>query len=259
MPCPLADAVAKEYIGYANRVTAAEADTSVAVLEEQANELDRRSAYWTRPSPAAAPSWLANARGHRRLCLSALLDSLRTAQVDAARQLSSLNTRIAESRLNVELGRRGTRVLGPMERPDHPERPRPSRNIGVGGLAGLIGGAMLAVTLDQRDRRLLTRGEIADAVGSPVRASLSVPPHDSIEACTAVLEAWTARHLAWASSSRTIEAITLAFRQPRVIARRSREYSGVFSSNAHRSLTFPLRKSQLPQAGVLTSARSELP
>ena len=188
----LVDAVAKEYIAYANSVTAAEADTSVAVLEEQANELDRRIRVLD-DSIARHSAELAGQRSGspEALRLAALLDSLRTAQVDAARQLSSLNTRIAESRLNVELGRRGTRVLGPTERPERQERPRPSRNIGVGGLVGLMGGAMLAIALDQRDRRLLTRGEIADAVGSPVLASLSVPPHDSIEACAAVLEAWT--------------------------------------------------------------------
>ncbi len=171
----LAEAVAREYVSYAHGAASDQGDTSVAVLEEQARELQNRIRQIdddiSRNTASLAAQPQGSAEGAR---LRAFIDSLRSAQVDAARQLSLLNTRIAESRLNAQLTRQGTRVLGPADKPEDPVTPRRWLNVGSGGVLGLVTGALAALIVDHRDIRLRRREEVAASVGVPVLASLDV-------------------------------------------------------------------------------------
>ncbi len=187
----MADAVAKEYVAYANGATSDLVDTSVAVLEAQASELDQRirglDADIARNTAAAASLVQ---RSPEALRLDALIDSLRSAQVDAGRQLSTLQTRLAESRLQAELTRRGTRLLGSTSNAEGPSVTSRLRTTASGGLIGILAGATVVLLAEYRDRRLRNRDQIAESAAAPVLASLQVPRDGNIESCAAALERW---------------------------------------------------------------------
>ncbi|HEV2070476.1 MAG TPA: hypothetical protein VGR26_11825 [Acidimicrobiales bacterium] len=188
----IAESVAKEYVAYANSDVSEQADVSLDALEEQAAELDKRIRRLDKEI-ASGSAKLAGQDPNSPDAMreAALVDSARSAQVDAARQLSALNTQIAESRLNVELSRRGTRLLGLTTDLSPVWLSRQVRNTGVGGLVGVLAGVILALVVEQRDRKLRTRDEIARAVGAPVLASLRVPGGSSVEHYARLLERWT--------------------------------------------------------------------
>lgn len=186
-----ADAVASSYVNYSNDITSGQARSEIAALQERATELDQR----IRQLDEEVNSNIAVLDGKdltaaERLRQSALVDSLRLQQVEQASQLSTINNRIEDARLTEELSRGGARVLEPARAPDQPASPRPLLDIGVGAGLGLVAGALMALTLEQCDRRLRTRDEIAEAVGAPVLASLSVPRCEGAEECRALLEQW---------------------------------------------------------------------
>ncbi len=186
-----AETVAKEYVAFANGATSEQVDASVAVLEAQAAELDQRIRRLhdevARNTAAAAAL---DQRSPEALRQSALINSLRSAQVDAARQLSTLQTRLAESRLEAELSRRGTRLLGSTSDADGPSLTARLRTTASGGLVGILAGAIVVLFAEFRDRRLRNRDEIAEAAAAPVLASLHVPRDGNLESCAAVLERW---------------------------------------------------------------------
>ncbi len=185
-----ADTVAREYVAYSNSATSVEADTTIALLQEQAAELDQRIRRLAAEIAASTARLVGiDPRSAEALRLTAQIDSLRSEEVDASRELSTINNRMAEARLNAQLSRRGTRVLEATT-PEDPSRPRPAWNLGVGGLAGLIAGALVALGLDQGNPRLRRRDELADAAGAPVLASLRVPRRSSARKCRALLEGW---------------------------------------------------------------------
>ena len=187
----LADAVATAYVEYANSASAGEAETAIAELQEQAGELDARVreieariATITASIAGQDPSSPEAASG------AALVASLRSEQVDTEGRLYNLNNRIGEARLEAQLSRRGTRVIERATAPGGPARPRGPWNMGVGGLVGLLAGLVLALAVEQRDRRLYRRDDVAESVLAPVLASLAVPSRGGVKGCGALLERW---------------------------------------------------------------------
>ena len=187
----LADAVAREYVAFASGATGEQADASVAVLQAQATELEDRIRS-LEDGIAANTARLAgmDQRSPEGARLGAIIDSQRSSQVDAARQLSALNTRIADARLNAELNRRGLRVLEPATRPRAPSRHRMMSDMSIGGVIGLIAGVIAALARERGDRRLRTRDEIANVVGEPVLASATVSPPKRVKDYRNLLEHW---------------------------------------------------------------------
>ncbi len=187
----LADAIASEYVAHSFRATSDESDTTIRLLQDQAAKLDEQvrkldeDIAWNTGRLAEVPP-----NSGEALRITALIDAIRSQQVDAARQLASVNGRIADARLAGELSRRGTRVLDSAVRPSNAARSRLLRNLGVGAFAGAIAGSVLALVREQRDRRLRRRDEVAEAAGAPVWLSLSVPGGSSATRYRKVLEEW---------------------------------------------------------------------
>lgn len=103
----------------------------------------------------------------------ALLGSLTTAQSNASLQLQSVNSQISSSKLDMAAANVGTEVLQYANSVSPPPFISRIAPVLAGALAGLLVGAS-AVIVRQRRRRLLTRDEIAEAVGVPVFLSLEV-------------------------------------------------------------------------------------
>lgn len=187
----LAQSVAEEYIAYANSEASEQADTSIEVFQQQRAELEGEIAQLDDEIASARAELEAQEPGSSgAVRQSALIESLRSEQGEAGRRLTTLNARIAEAQLDVELSRRGTRLLGPTTDPEKSALTKQLRNLGLGGVAGLVTGGILALLLETRDRRTRTRDEIANAVGAPVVGSLPVPGGSRVEDHAAVLQRW---------------------------------------------------------------------
>lgn len=187
----IADGVAKGYVTYSTRETSNQADVETAALRERSTELNRQISE-REQEIASARSRMAglDPRSPETLRQEALIDSLRAAQLDAARQLSTVNSRIADARLKAELMRTGLRVLEPATRPGSPDRTRLFTAAGIGGLSGMLLAIVLALALEQRDRRLRTRDQIAQSAAAPVISSLSVPRRVRHQDCHEVITRW---------------------------------------------------------------------
>jgi len=187
----LANAVSNEYVAYSNGATAAQTESRVAVLQAQGTELEARIRQLESDINAGTARLNAlDQRSPEAARQTALLDATRSEQVEAARQLSTVNGRIADVKLSAELSSRGTRVLQLADTPTTPLRPRPVLNIGGGAAAGLLAAIVLALAFDRNDGRLRRRDDIAQAVGAPVVASLGVPGRAGVARCKALLDLW---------------------------------------------------------------------
>ncbi|MDQ4145642.1 MAG: hypothetical protein M3198_18235 [Actinomycetota bacterium] len=187
----LADAIAGAYVAYSQGTTSEQAGAAIPILQERATELEEQIRA-LEAEIAANKTRLAgqNQLSPDALRLAALTDSLRSEQVELARELSSLDARMADARLESAMAGQGTRVLQAAEEPARPARPRPVRNIAMGGLVGLATGAALGLVRKRRDRRLRSRDEIAEATGAAVVATVGVPHCSGVGDCRALLEGW---------------------------------------------------------------------
>lgn len=187
----IADTVASAYVDYSGGAAMEEADVHVAELRDQAAELDRRIIQ-LEGDMASARARLSemDQQSQEALRQAALLDSVRLSQVETARELSSLNARIAEVQLNAKLARRGVRVLETAIPPSTPTRTRLITSLGLGIVASLFVGVVLAIAREQGDRRLRTRDEIAQAVGAPILLSFAVPARVRDKDCRTVYTSW---------------------------------------------------------------------
>ncbi len=187
----LADAVANAYVAYSNGAAAVQADSSVAVLQAQATDLDQRIRQ-LESDINAGTARLAGLDQHSAEAArqGALLDAMRSEQVEASRQLSTVTNRIADVKLSAQLSSRGTRVLQPADTPSKPLRPRPVVNVGGGAAVGLFVAIVLALAFDRNDGRLRLRDDIAEAVGAPVVASLGIPRRSGVDRCKSLLDLW---------------------------------------------------------------------
>ncbi|MDQ4142432.1 MAG: Wzz/FepE/Etk N-terminal domain-containing protein [Actinomycetota bacterium] len=185
----LANAVVDEYIEYARASVSEEASLTISALNERARELDQqiqqlnsRIAAYSAGVPTAVP---VTAEG-----VSPAIDLLRADQIAASRELSLIQTRIAEARLQADLTRRGTQVLGVLAPSNLSYVRQLVSPVVVGGTMGLAAGLALALLLHARDHRLRYRDDIARAVGAPVVASLAVPPAKRRRACRRIRHRW---------------------------------------------------------------------
>lgn len=188
----LANAVAKEYVNFSENATADQANTSITLLKDTAAALQTQIEKLGADIAAGSARLGALATGSpEAVQQAALIDSQRAAQVDATRQLSTINSRVADARLNAELTRRGLRILEPATTPNPAWRRQAVKRIGIAGLVGLLGGVILAIYLGHWDRRLRSRDEVAQAAGLPVLASLAVRPPKRVDHWRDLLQRWT--------------------------------------------------------------------
>jgi len=213
----LADAVANEYVAYSNGATVLRTDSTVGVLQAQASDLEKRLTD-LEAQIATGTSRLStlDQRSAEALRESALLDSMRTEQIETSRQLSTVTGRISDARLNAELSSRGTRVLQQADVPRGEAKPRAVRNIGGGAVVGIVSGLLLALALDRNDGRLRYRDDIALAVGAPVVASLGVPRRSTASRARAMLDRWEPSVVENVALSQAFDRLGVAEEQPPV-------------------------------------------
>ncbi|MDQ1413341.1 MAG: hypothetical protein QOE07_1929 [Acidimicrobiaceae bacterium] len=185
----LANAVASSYVAYADDTATAEANSTAAAygqevsqLNDQVRQLDQQIATNT-----AALTGLTPAEAQRR---EAVIDTLRAQQSVLAQQLNIDQSRIADAQLQAQLSRQGTHLLQPALAPGRPASPKPLVDIALGALAGMLIGGILALAIENGDRRVRTRDGIGDALDAPVLASLAIKPIDRPDRCQAFLEHW---------------------------------------------------------------------
>ncbi len=187
----IADAVAIEYVAYSSGTVSEDAELETAALRDQANELARRLRDLEVEITAGTTRLgTLDQRSPDGALQAARLESLRFNQLEAARQLSALETRIAEAQLDAQLTRRGLRVLEPAIPPSNPVQGRLVMPIGLGGAVGLLTGIVLALALERGDRRLRSRDEIAQAVGAPVLLAMALPRRFQDADCRVVYTQW---------------------------------------------------------------------
>ena len=167
----LANAVATGYIAYVAKT----ANGSAALL----STLQREAASLTHTILAlqsridAAQIRLSRERATSQAAQrdSLLLNTLRTEQEQASIQLDNVNTQVVNAELTTAQATSATQLLQRAQ-PVPPSGTVTPLAGGLGGLAGVLAGAVLALALGSRDRRLRSRSAIATAIGVPVVASL---------------------------------------------------------------------------------------
>jgi len=187
----IADAVAKQYVDYASGSAAEEADVQTSALRDQAAQLDKQLVQLESDLASGRARLAAlDPKLPEAVRQSALLDSLRVSQVEAARELSALNARIADVNLSAKLSRGGIRILEPALTPTTPTRKRLVIDAGASTFTGLLLGVVLAIALERGGHRLKERDAIAEAAGAPVVVSFAVSPRVRDRHCRAVLSRW---------------------------------------------------------------------
>ncbi len=211
----LAEAVLDEYVEYARAAASDEASLTIRALNERAEELNRQiqrlnseiAAYAARVPTAAQVA----AEG-----VSPAIDLLRADQIAASRELSLIQTRIAEARLQADLTRRATQVLGVLAPSNLSFVRQLVSPVVVGGTIGLAAAFALALLLHARDRRLHYRDDIAKAVGAPVVASLAVPRARRRRASLRIRRRWRPSVAESAALSRAVTDLGLVEGEPPV-------------------------------------------
>lgn len=187
----LANAVAAAYVEYSNDATVAVATTTLSDLQSEATALDQHIRQ-VNNDIADNTARLAglnpqSAEGSRQ---TAIIDSLRQDLTDTARELSSVNTKVADARLNADLMRRGTRLLQPAIAPTSPATPRPIWDAALGGAAGLLIAIVVVLVMGRSRRRLRNRDDIARVAAAPVLVSLEVPRRAGVDDYRGLLDRW---------------------------------------------------------------------
>ncbi len=189
----LAQAVADNYVNYVVN-TAREVTSTVLAdlanrrneLQSQINQLQAEIAATAKRQRAVkwnSPEGRAEAR---------LLTSLRTQQADLALQLDKVKDKIAAG-TPVASSANGTTVV---QRATVAQGPSILIRLLTWPLLGALAATLLAVAIvlaaARRDPRIRSRDEIADAIGSPVLASLRSRPQRSAAGWSALLESYQA-------------------------------------------------------------------
>lgn len=185
----LANAIARAYIASNNNAASGAANLSTSVLSTELNSLNQQiltlDAQIARDN--ATLTGLAPAAEQQE---ASVIDSLRSQEASLVEQQVTIQSNIANAQLSIQLSRQGTQLLQPATAPSTPIRPRPLLILSVGPLLGLIIGAIAAFAVEQGDRRLRLRDEIAMVAGAPVLASLVVPRSAGVEDGRAQLARW---------------------------------------------------------------------
>ena len=187
----IANGVATEYVNFSTSATVEKTNTSVTLLRDTAAVLQNQIAKLEADIAATSARLATLPTGSpEAVQQAALITSLHAAQVDAARQVSALDSRVVDARLNAELTRRGIRILEPATTASKSWLRAALMRVGVGGTVGFMGGALLAMYHGHRDRRLRTRDEVARAAGVPVLASIAVRRPTRVDHWRELLERW---------------------------------------------------------------------
>ncbi|HEY3941609.1 MAG TPA: Wzz/FepE/Etk N-terminal domain-containing protein [Acidimicrobiales bacterium] len=158
----LANAVAASLVSFVTSSGSATGNSAVAGLEAQATQL-------TKQLDDLNQEIRTNATGQD----TALLASLTSAQSNASLALANVNSEIASAKLSVGATNVGTEVIQRATTASPPSLTDRALRVLIGAAIGFVAGALLVI-LRHKERRLVSRDQIAETVGAPVVLSLPV-------------------------------------------------------------------------------------
>lgn len=216
----LAQAVSDSYVGYVSNtarevtvVALADLKRRKDALQKQISQLQSEIDATRARQRKVGPN---SAEGREE---AQLLAGLRTQQADLSLQLDKVEDKIATGAPSSQVFGAGTSVI--QQATPAVSWPTPLRLLVIAPLCALAAAGLAAIVLllsIRRDSRMRFRDEIADAVGSPVLASVRSQPQDSVAGWSTLfasyeatpVESWTYRQLlqALVPSDHRVEART---------------------------------------------------
>lgn len=164
----LANAIASDYIHYVTTTGA-----GLSALNNEAAQLTQQlSALQSQISAATVRLGSEGASSTAAQQSSALLSQLNNELATTSQQLSNVNSQIVEAGLSGQVSAGATRILQRATAVSPDSTLRLPLFGGIGLLAGLFLGAVIAISEGQRDRRLRRRDDLVAALGVPVLASV---------------------------------------------------------------------------------------
>jgi capsular polysaccharide biosynthesis protein len=169
----LANAVARNFVDYSNS-SSAEANQTLAGLKQQSAELGHELQDIQQQVNTTANLIAQETPGSVQYQRTQqVLVSLQADQDEYRRQSDVVNSDIVQAELSSPSSGVGTVVLQLATRAIPPSTLRTRALVGLGAFGGLAIGALIALTIGRRDRRLRRRDDIATAAKAPVLQSLS--------------------------------------------------------------------------------------
>jgi hypothetical protein len=183
----MANAVAKAYVTFANGIGQGEgASSSPGALQSQSVDLTARiQKIGSEISAATSSLAKVDPSSSSGVTLAASIASMRAEEANDISQLASVNAQLRD-----QFSRQGTRLLQNATPPSTPKWPRPVLYVGVGAFIGFLGGFILALVRQRRDRRVRARDEMAEIAGAPVLASLSAPRQHRTATYRNLIKGW---------------------------------------------------------------------
>jgi capsular polysaccharide biosynthesis protein len=186
----LANGVASAFVAYTSQ-TAAAIPGVTAALRNEASQIQRQiSDLQQEINTTTATIHSDGVTSTKAQSQIALLSTLEQQQQSANLQLDSVNSQIAQAKLNAAGGGTGTAILDKAASGTPPSHLRPVLYGILGLLAGILVGGLGAMRAIRRDRRLRRRDDMAEVVGAPVLASLSLRPLDQSVQWVDLLVRW---------------------------------------------------------------------
>jgi len=170
----VANGVADAFIAYTTRAAASIPSVTTA-LQNESQQIQRQISDLQKEvnSTTAAIQSEGSSSSQAQSQLS-LLTTLEQQQQNAALQLDSVNSQIAQTKSSAFAGGTGTTLLDGATPGVPPSHLRPVTYGILGILVGLLIGSLGALRAIRRDRRLRRRDDIVDVVGAPVLASVTL-------------------------------------------------------------------------------------
>jgi capsular polysaccharide biosynthesis protein len=169
----LANAVAGQLISFVTSSGGATGTTALAGLEALATQLTKQVADFNQQIDTITTALKGPLSSSVSAQDTALLASLSTSQSSATLQLANVNSEIASAKLNAGIANVGTEVIQRATSASLPSLVDRGLVVVLGAAIGLVLGVALAF-VRRRDPRLVSRDQIAEAVGVPVMLSSTV-------------------------------------------------------------------------------------
>jgi capsular polysaccharide biosynthesis protein len=172
-----ANAVAKSYVQYSTGALSDRTDATVGTLTDELNglkaqaaELQAQITQRSNESSSSPPRTPPGANDSNELA------TLQTRLAATNKQIDTLNNQIGTAQLGSALSDNGTRVLERATSASGPSVLWKVEPALLAAVAGLAVGALVAIRINARDRRVRRRDDLARAVGAPVVTSLRAKP-----------------------------------------------------------------------------------
>lgn len=185
----LANAVANQLVTFIATNGSTAGSNVVAALHSESRQIDQQLTN-VNAELKAANQRLSSDRGTsaRHQADQALVSTLTGEQSTLTLQLNAVKSQVQQAGLEELAANQGTQVLQRATTATPPSVSSLALPLLLGMLGGLLAGSLVVLTRHRRDPRLRTRDAMAEAVGAPVVAALSIPRRRTPGDWTTLLE-----------------------------------------------------------------------